>query len=151
MARRDLSASVTNRRPRFSTSHGLGQLNTEQVGISRSPPDISRHTGPMRLTALMLADHAEAVRGKLYMTGGAWDTIHAKQFPVLHPHVSVVLVLEVGWEDLDRSVPVEVKLMDADGRPLLKQAVGGQARASKRPGVSPGDTTPLILVFNLLG
>jgi len=105
----------------------------------------------MRLTSLLLADHAEAVRGKLYLTGGAWDTIRAKRFPVHHPHVSVVVALEVGWEDLDRSVPVEIKLMDADGKSLLKQTVGGQARANKQDGVSPGDTTPLLLVFNLLG
>ena len=105
----------------------------------------------MRLTSLMLADHAEAVRGKLYMTGGAWDTIHARQFPVLHPHLSVVVALEVGWEDLDKSVPVEVKLLDADGRSLLQRPVGGQARARRQDGVTPGDTTPLLLVFNLLG
>ena len=85
------------------------------------------------------------------MTGGAWDTIHVRRFPVQHPHVSVVVALEVGWEDLDRSVPVEIKLMDADGHSLLKQTVGGKALARKQPGVSPGDTTPLLLVFNLLG
>lgn len=105
----------------------------------------------MRLTSLLLADHAEAVRGKLYLTGGAWDTIHTRGVPTVHPHVSVVVVLEVGWEDLDRSVQVEVKLLDADGRSLLQRPVGGQARAVRQPGVRPGDTTPLVLVFNLLG
>jgi hypothetical protein len=27
----------------------------------------------------LLADHAEVVRGKLYLTGGAWDTIWARR------------------------------------------------------------------------
>lgn len=105
----------------------------------------------MRLTSLLLADHAEAVRAKLYLTGGAWDTIHAQGFPVVHPHMSVVVALEVGWEDLDRMVPVEIKLLDADGHSLLKQSVGGHAMAKKQPGVTPGDTAPLLLVFNLFG
>ena len=68
-----------------------------------------------------------------------------------HPHVSVAVALEGGWEDLDRSVPAEIKLMDADGRSLLNQLEGGQATANKQDGVSPEDTTPLPLVFNLLG
>ena len=105
----------------------------------------------MRLTSLMLADHAEAVRGKLYLTGGAWDTIHVERFPVMHPHMSVVVTLEIGWDDHDRTVPVEVKLLDADSRSMLNKSVGGQARAKRMPGASPGDTSPLLLVFNLFG
>lgn len=105
----------------------------------------------MRVTSLFLADHAQAVNGKLYVTGGAWDTINARKFPVTHPHLSVCLALEVGWEDHGREVRVEVKLLDADGRPLLPGAVGGLTRARRSPDAEPGDTTPLLLVFNLLG
>lgn len=105
----------------------------------------------MRVTSLFLADHAQAVNGKLYVTGGAWDTINARAFPVTHPHLSVCLALEVGWEDHNRDVRVEVKLLDADGRSLLPGPVGGVTTARRGPDAEPGDTTPLLLVFNLLG
>ena len=46
---------------------------------------------------------------------------------------------------------LEVKLLDADSRSMLNKSVGGQARAKRMPGASPGDTSPLLLVFNLFG
>ncbi len=111
----------------------------------------SCHTEYVRVTSLFLADHAQAVNGKLYVTGGAWDTINTRSFPVTHPHLSVCLALEIGWEDHGREVKVEVKLMNADGKSLLARPVGGSTKAVRAPGAQPGDTTPLLLVFNLLG
>jgi len=99
---------------------------------------------------LFLADHAEAVRGKLYVTGGAWDTLNVRHLPAIHPHLSVCVVLEVGWDDTDTDLDLQVKLMDADGRSLLARQIGGKARAQRQPTARPGDTAPLILVFNLL-
>jgi len=109
------------------------------------------HTGPVRVTSLFLADHAEAVGGKLYVTGGGWDTIRASGFPTVHPHLSVCVALEVGWEDMDRPIDVRVVLLDADGRSTLPSAVGGRAEARRAEHMGPGDTAPLLLVFNLLG
>jgi hypothetical protein len=104
----------------------------------------------VRLTSFFLADHAEAVRGKLYVTGGAWDTLNVRGLPAMHPHMSVCVVLEVGWDDVDVDIELEVKLMDADGRSLLPGKVGGTARAQRQANARPGDTAPLMLVFNLL-
>lgn len=105
----------------------------------------------MRLTSLFLADHAEAVRGKLYVTGGAWDAINVRQLPAVHPHMCVCVVLEVGWQDTDVDHEIDVKLLDADGRSLLPVRIGGKARAARQPSAQPGDTAPLIIVFKLLG
>lgn len=105
----------------------------------------------MRLTSLFLADHAEALRGKFYVTGGGWDAINVRRLPAVHPHMCVAVALEVGWNDTDVDHEIDVKLLDEDGRSLLPGRVGGKARAARQPTARPGDTAPLLLVFKLLG
>ena len=41
----------------------------------------------------LLADSAEAVNGKLYMMGGAFDSIWATAVPLTHPRLSFVMRL----------------------------------------------------------
>ena len=49
----------------------------------------------MRLTVAMLADSAQVAGGKLYVLGGAFDTVNARAFPALVRSLAVVLVAEV--------------------------------------------------------
>ena len=103
----------------------------------------------MRVASFLLADHAEAVGGKLYVTGGAWDTLTTPTFPLLHPHLSVCIVLHVDWEETNRRFAVAVRMLDEDGRDLLPQRLGGDAEAGRPPGMRVGDHATLLMVFNL--
>lgn len=69
----------------------------------------------MRLTAAMLADAAQVTAGKLYVLGGAFDTITARSFPVVYRSLAVVLVAEVGPADRNRDLPLTITLFDEDG------------------------------------
>lgn len=103
----------------------------------------------VELTAFFLADHAEAVGGKLYVTGGCWNTLNVGQLPTTYHHLSICIVCEVPWELTDRTHAFEVRLVDADGQDLLPQAFSGQIEPARPPDMRPGDRVALVMVLNL--
>lgn len=78
----------------------------------------------MKLTASFLADAAQVTAGKLYVLGGAFDTINARSFPAVHRSIAVVLVAEVGPGDRNRDLPIRVQLLDEDGGELGIESKG---------------------------
>ena len=82
--------------------------------MDRAPDSI----GPTVDVAL-LADAVQAVRGKLFVLGGGWDTLWVRSFPARHSSMAIGLRLRVpsSWgADL---LKLSVELQDADGAPLL--------------------------------
>ncbi len=78
----------------------------------------------MRLTSAMLADAAQVTAGKLYVLGGAFDTITARGFPIVYRSIAVVLVAEVGPADRNRDLPLRITLRDEDGADMGVESVG---------------------------
>ncbi|MFA5974818.1 MAG: hypothetical protein WC859_01460 [Elusimicrobiota bacterium] len=68
----------------------------------------------MDLDFAFLADAADVSLGKLFVLGGAFDTIHVPAFPATHPVLAVVVRLLLGPHDLDRKQNLEILLLDAD-------------------------------------
>jgi hypothetical protein len=79
------------------------------------PPD---SIGPSVDVAL-LADAVQAVRGKLFILGGGWDTLWVQRFPARHPSLAIGLRLRVPVSWASDSLKLSVELQDADGHPLL--------------------------------
>jgi hypothetical protein len=98
----------------------------------------------------MLADSAQVSAGKLFVLGGAFDTINAQAFPAAVRALSVVLVAEVGPGDRDRNLPINIRLLDEDGN-----AVGVESRGMIRvgaPSTLPAGASSLVpLVASFLG
>ncbi len=69
----------------------------------------------MRFTAAMLADAAQVSAGKLYVLGGAFDTISARSFPAVHRSLTLALVAEVGPADRNRDLDLVITLLTEDG------------------------------------
>jgi len=68
-----------------------------------------------------LADAAEAEPGrKFYVLGGGIDQIAGPDFPLVHPHMSLVMRFLVHPTELGRSHHLEVRLVDADGGELAR-------------------------------
>lgn len=72
----------------------------------------------MRFTSAMLADAAQVAGGKLFVMGGAFDTISAKAFPAIHRSLTLVLVAEVGPADRNRDLDLTIRLLDEDGHEM---------------------------------
>jgi len=68
-----------------------------------------------------LADAAEAEAGrKFYVLGGGIDQIAGPEFPLVHPHFSLVMRFIVHPNELGRAHHLEVRMVDADGHELAK-------------------------------
>jgi hypothetical protein len=65
-----------------------------------------------------LADSADVASSKLYVMGGAFDTIYVQSFPAVHASLAVVIRLLLNPHDLDRKHKLDIVLLDADGRQI---------------------------------
>jgi hypothetical protein len=97
---------------------------------------------------LLLADHADAVGGKLYINGGGWTITGPQPVPF-----AIAMLIEVPWDQTNTKHTVLLELLDADGN-AVKLGSGEEAEQVRveshlevgRPvGVKPG--TPLAVPF----
>jgi hypothetical protein len=63
---------------------------------------------------LMLADHAQAVGGKLYICGGGWSVTGPGPTPA-----AIVMDVKVPWDERDLEHELRWDLVDSDGQPVL--------------------------------
>lgn len=69
----------------------------------------------------LLADSVQAVRGKLFVLGGGWDTLWVQGFPARHPSLAIGLRLRIPTSWSGDVLSLSVELQNADGGPLLPQ------------------------------
>lgn len=103
----------------------------------------------MKLTAAFLADAAQVTAGKLYVLGGAFDTITARSFPAVHRSVAVVLVAEVGPGDRNRDLPIRIQLLDEDGTDLGIESQGNLRVGA--PSALPAGASSLVPLVSGFG
>lgn len=101
-----------------------------------TPPDA---LGPTVDVAL-LADAVQAVRGKLFILGGGWDTLWVRQFPARHPSLAIGLRLRIPVSYNSELLRLSVELQDADGKSLLPNTLAHQVRIPRRAGNQQGAT-----------
>jgi hypothetical protein len=99
---------------------------------------------------LLLCDAAQVSNGKLFVLGGGWNMIAANT----PANLALALLFAVPWDQTNKQINVEAKLMTADGEPFRigDQAVEamGQMEVGRPPGVKPGTdmNAPLAIPFN---
>lgn len=76
----------------------------------------------------LLADAVQAVRGKLFVLGGGWDTLWVRTFPARHPSLAIGLRLRVPSSWGEEFLEVSVELQDADGASMLAQPLAHTVR-----------------------
>ena len=92
----------------------------------------------------LLADSVQAVRGKLYVLGGGWDTIWVAGFPARHPSLGIGLRLRVPSSWAGDTLVLSVELQDADGAPLLPRPL------SHRVSIHSHAESPLTTDFGIV-
>lgn len=80
----------------------------------------------------LLADAVQAVRGKLFILGGGWDTLWVRAFPARHPSLAIGLRLRVPSSWGEEFLKVSVELQDADGGSMLPQPLAHTVRLPAR-------------------
>ena len=86
-----------------------------------------------------VADHAEAINGKLYLHGGGWSDVVQPVGPGSQPgvvHFGIAASILVGWNETNRRFPLTITIVHEDGDELAK--IGAQVEAGRPPGITPG-------------
>lgn len=91
----------------------------------------------------LLADSVQAVRGKLFILGGGWDTLWVRGFPARHPSLAIGLRLRVPSSWHSEELKLSVELQDADGSSIFPQPLTQQI---KIPTTNDSQTTDFGLV-----
>ena len=97
----------------------------------------------MRIGFLLLADHSDAVNGKLYMTGGGWNTITLPELPQ-EWGFHIALGLDVGWDETNQRHDLLVNIHDPDGVEL-GEGLSAEFEAGRPPGMSAGQEQRLVM------
>ena len=97
----------------------------------------------MDLDFAFLCDAADVSMGKLFVLGGAFDTIHVPGFPASHPTLAVALRILLSPMDLDRKHKLEILLLDADAHHIA--SANGDLMVPKSPGAPQGWKQAVLL------
>jgi len=105
----------------------------------------------MQITTALLADAARVESGKLFVHGGAWDTIDVATIPAVHPTMALVLVIRVEYSEALSDIPLVIELIDEDDKPIGPR-VEGIINAGHAPRTKRGTPTfqPVAMTFNLI-
>jgi hypothetical protein len=105
----------------------------------------------MEVTTAMLADAARVESGKLYIHGGAWDTIDVGAVPAVHPTMALALVFRIEYDQALADIPFLIELVDEDDRSLGPR-IEGVMNAGHPPRTRRGTPSfqPLAMTFNMV-
>jgi hypothetical protein len=102
--------------------------------------------------SMMLADHAQAVGGKLWISGGGWSITGPAPCPF-----AIAIDIKVPWHGINTDHGVKLELMDADGQPVEVETpegarpirLEGSFKVTPGPDARPGTPIDFPLAFNL--
>jgi hypothetical protein len=95
---------------------------------------------------LILADAAQVQGEKLYMLGGGWSFIWAKEFPAQH-QMAVAAGILVPWMETNVRHQFRVHVRTEDG--VTFGDVSGEFEQGRAPGLPGGTTQRVMLTVNL--
>ena len=97
----------------------------------------------MEIGFLMLADHSEAVNGKLYMVGGGWNVLRLPELP--HEWgFQIALGLDVAWDETNQPHSLQVNIHDPDGVEL-GEGLQADFETGRPPGMPAGQDQRLVM------
>ncbi len=95
-----------------------------------------------------VADHAEAINGKLYLHGAGWTDVQQPMGRDGQPgivHMGMAVSILVGWNETNRKFPLTLNLAHEDGEELAR--VSAQIEAGRPPGIAPGSDLRSVLAI----
>jgi len=103
------------------------------------------------IESLMLANHAEAVNGLLYVSGGGWTDLNRGIMPgggAPATHFGIALSALVPWTQTDQDHPFSIRVEGEDGPDLEVARVEGTLRAGRPTDLPPGSEQRTVLAIN---
>jgi hypothetical protein len=99
---------------------------------------------------MMLADGAQAIGGKLYVLGGAWNRLHLPRLPSRPAKpFDVAVGIRVPWHLTNRRFTFGLALVDADNNPVDDAApMTMEMEAGRPPGLRQGTEQRLVFTIS---
>jgi hypothetical protein len=95
---------------------------------------------------VILADAAQVQGDKLYLLGGGWTMIWAKEFPAQH-QMAVAAGILVPWLETNAKHNFRILVRAEDGTTFTD--VGGEFEQGRPPGLPPGTTQRVMFTVNM--
>ena len=102
----------------------------------------------MQLDFAFLADFAQVASGKLYVVGGAFDRIVARDVPVVHALMTLAVRMVLTPAEVSRPHHVEVVILDEDGKRIAD--VNGNLMVDRPETGEHWKPVPAMLTWNFL-
>jgi len=101
----------------------------------------------VRVEWLILADYAEIIGGKLYLTGGGWDVLSVNTgFPLTRP-MGLAAAFSVAWNETNQRHNAEIDIQTDDGKSVGK--VTAQFEVGRPVGIKAGQDQRFQLAANV--
>jgi hypothetical protein len=102
------------------------------------------------LEYVVIANHAEAINGLLYLQGAGWTDIQQPvgangQLGIVHFGMAVSIL--VGWNETNRRFPLKLVVVHEDGAELAPP-VYAQIEAGRPPGLPEGSDIRSVIALN---
>ena len=100
----------------------------------------------------LLADHAQALNGKLYMMGGGWNIMGPGPLTA-----ALAGIVELDWDEANRPRHLRIELLTEDGRPVTiptptgdrPVVIDGNLEVGRPPGTRPGTSFNVPIAINI--
>jgi hypothetical protein len=100
----------------------------------------------VQIHSLLLSDSAQAVDGKLYVLGGAWNMLRFPEFPA-SLMVGIAVAIDVDWTETNARHHLDIHFEDADGNAMDPQ-IGADFEAGRPPGAIAGADLRVVMAVN---
>lgn len=95
---------------------------------------------------LIIADRVEAINGKLYMMGGAWDSYTSTDL-AQPARFGIAVAVNVPWGSTNESHALRLRLDDADGQ-TSAPPINIEFQVGRPPLLPPGSEQRLVWAIN---
>ena len=99
-------------------------------------------------TTLLLADHAQAAEGKLYILGGGWSITNPTVIAM-----AIAIKIEVPWNEANTPHKLQLALVTEDGQPVKVNnqvcEIQGDFEVGRPAGLLPGTPLDVTLAVNM--
>lgn len=100
----------------------------------------------------LLADHAQALGGKLYVMGGGWNVTGPAPAPI-----ALAGILELEWDEANEPKTLRVELLTEDGQPVTVPTptgdrpvvIDGNVEVGRPPGTRRGSLFNVPIAINV--
>lgn len=102
----------------------------------------------MQIDYLILADWAEVINGKIYVQGGGWTTITARESLPVSRTIAIAVSPRVEWHETNTPHDLVIRILREEGQAELAR-IDARFEVGRSAGLPQGSSQPHPMAVNL--